>query len=98
MGKGKFVYSSNRSLQDKDTIAIFAVDEGTGLLTMVDLVETGGRGQREFDFEPSGRYLFTCNSDSDDVISYSVDPATGKLTRTARIAVQRVSVITFAML
>lgn len=95
---GKFVYSSNRSLQGKDTIAIFAVDEGTGRLTMVDLVETGGRGQREFDFEPSGRYLFSCNSDSDDVISYSVDPVTGKLTRTARIAVQRVSVITFAML
>ncbi|MGW6117938.1 lactonase family protein [Nocardia sp. NPDC055165] len=96
---GKFLYSSNRASQGaEDTIAVFAVDEVTGHLTMVDLVETGGSGQREFDIEPSGRYLFSCNPGSDDVISYAVDGDTGRLTQTARIEVPRVSVITFATL
>jgi len=41
----RFLYSSNRVFGGRDSIAIFAIDEGTGRLRRVDVVETGGSGQ-----------------------------------------------------
>lgn len=94
---GKFLYSSNRA-GEHDSIAIFAIDENSGHLMRVDVVETGGRGHREFNIDPSGRYLFNCSLGSNDVISFALDPNTGKMTRAARTSVPRAAVIDFAML
>ena len=94
----KFLYSSNRVFGGNDSIAIFAIDADTGRLTRVDVVETGGSGQRELNIEPSGRFLFACNLQSNDVISFALDADTGKMTRTAKTTVQRPAVIDFAML
>jgi 6-phosphogluconolactonase (cycloisomerase 2 family) len=94
---GKFLYSSNRA-GEHDSIAVFAVDEGSGRLTRVDVTETGGRGHREFNLDPSGRYLFNCSLGSNDVISFAVNADTGKLTRAARTSVPRAAVIDFALL
>lgn len=94
---GRFLYSSNRA-GEHDSIAIFAIDEGSGHLTRVDVVETGGRGHREFNIDPSGRYLFNCSLGSNDVISFALDPNTGKMTHAARISVPRAAVIDFAVL
>ena len=41
----RFLYSSNRVFGGRDSMAIFAIDEGTGRLRRVDVVETGGSGQ-----------------------------------------------------
>jgi 6-phosphogluconolactonase len=97
---GKFVYSSNRMFGPggRDTIASFAIDRETGRLRRVDVVETGGRGQRELKVEPSGRFLFACNPQSNDVIAFALDADTGRMTRTARTEVQRPMAIDFAML
>jgi len=96
---GRFVYSSNRVPGGPDTIAVFAVDAGSGRLTRVEVVETGGAGQREINVDPSGRFLFSCNTASNDVTVLAIDSATGKLTRTAaKTTVQRPMVIDFAVL
>ncbi|MEQ1581933.1 MAG: beta-propeller fold lactonase family protein [Steroidobacteraceae bacterium] len=95
---GRFVYSSNRVPGGPDTIAVFAVDASSGRLTRVEVVETGGGGQREINIDPSGRFLFSCNTASNDVTVLAIDAATGKLTRTAKATVQRPMVIDFAVL
>lgn len=95
---GRFVYSSNRVPGGPDTIAVFSVDAASGRLTRVEVVETGGAGQRELNVDPTGRFLFSCNTGSNDVTALSIDPATGRLTRTAKTTVQRPMVIDFAML
>jgi 6-phosphogluconolactonase len=93
---GKFVYASNRGTGTPDTYAVFSIDAGTGKLTLVEVVETGGQGHREFNIEPSGRWLFGCNLRSGDVIAHAIDPSTGKLTLGARTAITRPAVIDFA--
>lgn len=67
-------------------------------MTCVEVVETGGAGQRELNVDPSGRFLFSCNTGSNDVTVLAIDSATGKLTRTAKTTVQRPMVIDFAVL
>jgi 6-phosphogluconolactonase len=94
---GKFLYSSNRAGMN-DSVAIFAVDESTGRLNRVDVVRTGGSGQRELNIEPAGRFLFACNTGSNDVIAFAIDANTGRLTPAAKTTVQRPMVIDFATL
>jgi 6-phosphogluconolactonase len=95
---GKFLYSSNRVGGGHDSIAVFAVDADTGRLSRVDVVGIGGSGHREFNIEPSGKFLLSCNTQSNDVSSFALDPETGKMTRTAKATVQRAAVIDFAVL
>jgi 6-phosphogluconolactonase len=95
---GKFLYSSNRIAGGHDSLALFAVDADTGRLSRVDVLEIGGSGHREFNIEPSGRFLFSCNTQSNDVTSFALDTETGKMRRTAKTTVQRAAVIDFAML
>lgn len=95
---GRFVYSSNRVPGGPDTIAVFAVDASSGRLTRVEVVATGGAGQRELNIDPSGRFLFSCNTGSNDVTVHAIDSGTGKLTRTATTTVQRPMVIDFAVI
>jgi 6-phosphogluconolactonase len=92
---GKFVYSANRG---DDSIAVFAVDEGTGRLTRVAVVKTGGQNCREFNIEPSGKYLFVCNLQSNEVATFALNSDTGTMTPTTRISVQQATVIDFATL
>lgn len=93
---GRFVYASNRGTGTPDTIAIFAIDTATGKLTRIDVVETGGSGHREFNIDPSGRLLFSCNQRSGDVTAHFIDTQTGRLTPAARTASTRPAVIDFA--
>src|SRR5262249_48613748 len=59
---GRFVYGSNRG---HDSIAIFAVDPVTGLLSSVGWEPTQGRTPRFFALDPSGEYLYAANQSSD---------------------------------
>ncbi len=91
----KFVYSQNRG---DDSTAVFAIDEGTGRLTRIEVVKTGGQGPREMNIEPSGKFLFVCHPGSNDVVTFALDGNTGKMTQTAKISVPRAAVISFATL
>lgn len=74
---GRFLYASNRG--DANEIVIYAVDADSGRLRLVDRQSSLGRTPREFLIDPSGRWLIVGNQDSDSVVVFRRDIATGKL-------------------
>jgi 6-phosphogluconolactonase len=76
---GKFVYSSNRG---HDSIAVFAVDKGSGKLKLIQNQSTGGSQPRSFILDPSGNYLIAGNQKTNTMTTFKVDKGTGKLTAT----------------
>jgi 6-phosphogluconolactonase len=77
LSNGRFLYASNRGPND---LAIFAVDPGTGMLTLKGFESTGGKGPRDFDIDPTGNYLIAANQDSDSVLVFRINQETGGLT------------------
>ena len=67
-------------------------------MARVDIVKTGGQGPRELNIEPSGKYLFVCNLQSNDVVTFALDGNTGKMTQVAKVSVPQAAVIDFAVL
>ncbi|SFB92421.1 6-phosphogluconolactonase [Parapedobacter composti] len=83
---GRFLYASNRG--DANTIAIYAVDSDTGKLTKVSNQSVLGVGPRNLVISPDGRHLLVANQQSDEVVIFARDAATGLLNDTGhRIAV-----------
>lgn len=80
---GAFLYGSNRG---HDSIAIFAIDPATGLLTSKGHHSTGGRTPRNFAIDPSGTFLLAANQDSSTVVTLRIDQQTGALSETGQIA------------
>ncbi|WP_453992786.1 lactonase family protein [Bacillus nitroreducens] len=74
---GKFVYVSNRG---HNSIAVFQVDETSGNLTLVERVSSGGDWPRDFVFDPTEKFLVGSNQESSNLVLYSRDSDTGKLT------------------
>ena len=74
---GKFLYASNRG---HDSLAVFAIDQGTGRLTYVENEPTQGSTPRGFGIAPGGGYLLAGNQRSDSVVVFRIDPQNGKLT------------------
>ena len=79
---GKFVYASNRG---HDSIAVFAVDEGTGTLSPVCWEASQGRKPRFFTLDAGGRLLYAANQDGNSIVSVRVDDVTGRLTPTGHV-------------
>ena len=77
---GKFLYVSNRG---DDSIAVFAIDQGNGKLSLVERVKTGGKEPRHFTLDPTGKWLFAENQNSNDVRIFRVDSESGRLTPTS---------------
>ena len=80
---GRFVYGSNRG---HDSVAIFAVNEGTGILTALSHQSTGGKEPRSIALDPSGAFLLAANQHTDTIVTFRVDPSSGQLTPTGQIA------------
>ena len=80
---GKFLYGSNRG---HDSIAIFAVDAGTGKLSAPRHEPTGGKHPRNFRIDPTGTYLLAANRDTNNVVVFRIDGATGALKPTGQAA------------
>ncbi|HEF4761917.1 TPA: lactonase family protein [Pseudomonas putida] len=76
---GRFLYASNRGY---DSVAVFAIDQGTGMLNPVEFMPTDGKTPRFFTLTPNERFLFALNEDSDTIISMAVDPKKGGLRKT----------------
>ena len=76
---GRFLYGSNRG---HDSVAIFAIDQSTGLLTSVGWEPTQGKTPRFFGLDPLGTHLYAANQTSDTVVIFRVNETTGKLTPT----------------
>jgi 6-phosphogluconolactonase len=82
---GKFVYGSNRgSGTDSDDIVIYAIDQATGAISLAGHAQTLGQVARNFNIEPSGKFLVCAHQDSDNVVVFSVNGETGALTPTGK--------------
>ena len=78
---GKFLYGSNRG---HDSLVVFAIDQATGKLTLVQHVPTQGKTPRGFGVDPTGRYLLAGNQQSDSVVVFRIDATSGRLTPTGQ--------------
>lgn len=78
-GDGRFVYVTNRG---HDSIAIFAADPRTGLLTYRKNVPSGGKTPRNIRFGPHGDYMFSANQGSGNITEFKVNKRSGDLTPT----------------
>jgi 6-phosphogluconolactonase len=79
---GKFLYCSNRGFSN--TIGIFSIDAKTGMIKLIGHQNTLGEKPRNFNFDPTGKYLLVGNQDSDEIIIFKRDLITGLLTDTGK--------------
>ncbi|MFM8414289.1 MAG: lactonase family protein [Planctomycetota bacterium] len=73
---GRFLYASNRG---HDSIAMYAIDEGTGRLTFLGAEPTRAKTPRHFAIAPGGRFLLAAGQGSGTVTVFTIDEATGTL-------------------
>lgn len=71
---GRYLYVSNRG---HDSIALFHIDNATGLLEAEDWVISGGRTPRNFAL--IGGMLLAANQNSGNIVSFRIDSETGRL-------------------
>jgi 6-phosphogluconolactonase len=76
---GRFLFGSNRG---HDSIAVFAIDQASGRLTLVEHEPTGGNTPRAFGIDPDGAFLLAANQRSDSVVVFRIDGKTGALAPT----------------
>ncbi len=74
---GKFLYASNRG--NSNTIAIFSIAAETGMITWVGHQDVMGKTPRNFNFDPTGRFLLVANQNSDNIVVFNRDSETGLL-------------------
>jgi 6-phosphogluconolactonase len=80
---GAFVYVSNRG---HDSLAMFAADPATGVVTSIGQVDTVTT-PREFEVDPTGRFAWAAGQGDGEVAAYSIDGATGQLTPAGTVSV-----------
>ena len=73
---GRFLYASNRG---DDSLAVFAIDSGSGGLIARGHRSSAGKFPRHFAIDRSGRWLLVANQRSDTLVVLAIDPADGAL-------------------
>jgi 6-phosphogluconolactonase len=73
---GKFVYVSNRG---HNSISAFKINSN-GTLEKVDMITQSIAIPRDFNIDPSGKYMVVANQETNNLVVYNVSPTTGKLT------------------
>jgi 6-phosphogluconolactonase len=86
---GKFLYESNRRTQSEfvrgpETIGVFAIDPGNGMLTPVEQTDSGGIMPRNFKIDPTGAYLLSANQLTNNIVLFKIDSTTGRLSKTGK--------------
>ncbi|KPK85095.1 MAG: hypothetical protein AMS27_08280 [Bacteroides sp. SM23_62_1] len=76
---GKFLYGSNRG---HNSIAIFTINQETGILARAGHEATQGDYPRNFAIGPAGKFLLAANQRSNTVISFRINDETGDLSST----------------
>lgn len=77
---GKYLYASNRA--DVNNIAMYSINQNTGELQLIGHQSVLGKAPRNFIIDPTGTFLLVANQDSNSVITFRIDSATGKLVET----------------
>lgn len=70
----RFLYTSNRG---EDSLALFHINENTGLLERISNTSSGGQHPR--DFILTGSFLLCANRDSDNIVVYQVSEEDGTI-------------------
>jgi 6-phosphogluconolactonase len=81
---GKFLYVSNRG--GIDTISAFSIDPAKGTLNLKNEYPTMGKTPRNFAIDPTGKFLLAANQESNNIVTFRIDAATGALTPTGDVA------------
>ena len=81
---GRFLYGSNRG---HNSIVIYRIDPGTGLLSLLGFQSSGGEIPRSFCVDPTGTFLLAANQDTDNIVVFRIDSATGTLKKVSEHAV-----------
>jgi 6-phosphogluconolactonase (cycloisomerase 2 family) len=71
---GKFVYAGNRL---HDSIGVFSVGPN-GELTLAAHEWTRGDYPRSFRFDPTGKFLYSCNQRADNITAFRVNSESGR--------------------
>jgi 6-phosphogluconolactonase len=79
---GKFLYASNRA--GIDSLTAFAIDPAKGTLRLVGQYSTRGKTPRHFAIDPTGKFLMAANQESNNIVVFKIDTATGGLTPTGQ--------------
>lgn len=79
---GRFLYGSNRG---HNSIVVFAIDDRTKRLKLVEHVSTEGKWPRNFVIDPSGKFLLVANQHTDNVVTFRIDAQSGRLTPTGQV-------------
>jgi 6-phosphogluconolactonase len=78
-GDGRFVYGANRYATGDGDIVVFAVNQKTGELSAIQHIDSGGMTPRNFDFDPTGRWLLVTNHGSNTAMVFRIDGKAGTL-------------------
>lgn len=73
---GRFVYTANRG---HDTITVFRVNAQDGMLNVVERENVRGATPRNFNLDPTARWLLAAGQQSHTLASFAVDQTTGEL-------------------
>jgi len=79
---GKFLYASNRG--ERNSIAVFRIRED-GTVTRIQVVEDIPAWPRDFNIDPSGKYLLAAGERSGTIRLYMIDPVSGLLEETGQV-------------
>ena len=67
---GKFLYTANRG---NDSITAFAIDVTTGKLSLIEVEAIRGAWPRNFNVDPSGRWLLAAGAQSNTVSVFAIE-------------------------
>ncbi len=76
---GKFVYASNRG--DRNSISSFSIQED-GSIELLQVQDKKINWPRDFNIDPTGKYLLAENMNGNNIVVFRIDPSSGKLTET----------------
>lgn len=77
--KGKYVYASTRG--ENSCISTFEIRDN-GTVSRIQVMEQVPNWPREFNLDPSGKYMLVAGERSHEIRLYKIDPGTGLLTET----------------
>ena len=71
---GNFLYGSNRG---HNSISVFKIEKGTGILKMLKTVPVEGDWPRNFTISPDGNYLLVANQRSNNITVFRINKDSG---------------------
>ena len=79
---GRFLYGTNRYDEGQNgDLVVFAIDQRSGSLQAIQHIPSGGETPRNFEFDPSGKWMVVANHGSDNAVVFKISRKTGVLTQ-----------------